>query len=593
MSETQSAKDVLWDIGDLFADAEDPKLHAEMQEAKQLASSFTKTYRGKVESLTAAGLNEAVAAYEKIQSLLGRAYVFAELSYSTDTSDQARGAFVQKVQELDAAIETQTLFFKLEWIALDDAKARSSLASQEMSAYRHWLELLRRDKPHVLSEPEEKVLKETSMSGSAAWKRLFTDLAGAFTVDFDGESLTFEAALSKLYSPEREVRRTAARAITTELERGLRTRTFVLNTILLDKATTDRLRNYPTWISDRNLSNEASDESVQALIDAVVSRYDIAQRYYRLKARLLGLDKIADYDRFAPVSVDSTTVTWDEGKRIVLEAYHDFSPEAGKIIGRFFDDNWIDAAAYPNKSPGAYCMTVVPYHHPYVLMNYTDDRNSVFTLAHELGHGLHGVLGGSQSLLNANTPLTLAETASVFGEALTFSRYLRDVTEPKQRLSLLTGRLEDAIGTSFRQIALNRFEESVHLARRDEGELAVERINELWRKAQTHLFQDSVEVTDDYNIWWSYIAHFFEWPGYVYAYSFGYLFSLAIYQKYLEDKDAMVAPYMELLAAGGSDSPERLAKIVGIDVSDPGFWTRGLDAIDSWLKEAEVLAEKI
>ena len=590
VQEAPTAEKVLWKLDDLFSGPDDPKLQGELDQAKEIAKSFVEKYRGKVASLDAEGLLSAVQEYEKMSALVYRAYAFAELDYSTNTADEAKAAFVQKIQEIYTSIETQTLFFKLEWLAIDEAKAEELLASPPLENYRHWLEVLRKEKPHVLSEAEEKVLTESAMSGSSAWKRLFSELTGAFKVKIDDEEFTFEAALSLLREPDRETRRKAAEAVTKELEGGLRTRAFILNTLLLDKSTSDRLRNYPTWISDRNLSNEASDESVQALIEAVVSRYDIAQRYYRLKAKLLGLDRLADYDRMAPLAKESTKVAWEDAKSLVLEAYKAFSPEAGGIIQGFFDNQWIDAAPYMNKAPGAYCATVIPDLHPYVFMSYTDDRNSVFTLAHELGHGLHGYLAGDLSLFNANTPLTLAETASVFGEALTFARYLQDVKDPKQKLNLLANRLEDAIGTSFRQIALNRFEESIHLARRDEGELSVERINELWEAAQSNLFDDSVEITPGYRTWWSYISHFYEVPGYVYAYSFGFLFSLAIYQKYLDEGESIVSPYLDLLRAGGSDSPERLAKIVGIDLSDPGFWSRGLDAIDGWLKEAEELA---
>jgi oligoendopeptidase F len=398
--------------------------------------------------------------------------------------------------------------------------------------------------------------------------------------------------MARLYDVDRDTRRAAAEGITEALVPGLRTRTFVFNTILLDKSIDDRLRGYPTWISARNLANETTDEAVQALIEATTSRYDVPQRYYRLKARLLGLDGLAHYDRFAPVSTDSARTPWDEARRIVVDAYAEFSDEAGQIVSRFFDDNWIDGPVRPDKRTGAFCATTVPGVHPYVLMNYTGDRRSILTLAHELGHGLHGVLAQPLGLFNSSTPLTTAETASVFGEALTFDVLLAGEDDPRRRLDLLTGRIEDAIATTFRQIAMNRFEDAVHTARRGQGELAPERIAELWLEAQDALFADSVS-TEGYGPWWSYIPHFTGTPGYVYAYAYGYLFSLAIYRRYVQEGDAMVEPYLELLRAGGSRPPEELARIVGLDLTDPAIWASGIDALSEELDEAERLAGEI
>ena len=398
--------------------------------------------------------------------------------------------------------------------------------------------------------------------------------------------------MAKLYSPDREERRGAAEAVTAALEPGLRTRAYIFNTIVLDKSIDDRLREYPTWISARNLSNDTTDEAVQALIDAVVSRYEVAQRYYRLKARLLGLDRLAHYDRMAPIGDDPTKVSWEEASKVVLDAYSDFSAETGEIVGRFFDESWIDAPPKDNKRPGAFCATNVPGVHPYVFMNYTGDRRSVLTLAHELGHGLHGYLAQPLGLFNASSPLTTAETASVFGEALTFKRLLAIEDDPRRRLDLLAGRIEDSIATVFRQIALNRFEDRVHATRRGEGELSIERLQELWLESQTKLFGDSVDI-DGYGTWWSYISHFIGSPGYVYAYSYGFLFALSIFRKYELEGDSMVEPYLEVLRAGGSRPPEELAEMVGLDLTDPAIWATGIDALAAELDEAEALAVQI
>jgi oligoendopeptidase F len=385
------------------------------------------------------------------------------------------------------------------------------------------------------------------------------------------------------------VRRAAAETIREGLADGMRTRAFVFNTLLVDKTTDDRLRGYDHWLQARNLSNETPDETVTALVDAVVSRYDIPQRYYTLKARLLGIDKLAHYDRMAPVSQTPVTMTWEEATRLVAEAYTSFSTDAGRIVSDFFDRRWVDAPVRPDKHIGAYCMTRVPGVHPYVLMNFTGDRRSGLTLAHELGHGLHGVLAQDRGVFNSETPLTLAETASVFGEALTFRSLMAGEQDPKRRLDMLIGRIDDAVATVFRQIALNRFEDAVHGARRGEGELAPDRFSELWEQTQRAMLGDSVDL-DGYETWWSYVPHFVVSPGYVYAYSYGYLFSLAIFRAWEREGDELVEPYLDLLRAGGSKPPEELAAIVGLDLSDRGLWEDGLEAIDELLAEAEELA---
>jgi len=435
-------------------------------------------------------------------------------------------------------------------------------------------------------------MTEKTVSGSSAWSRLYDELLGALRVDLDGEQISLETAMARLYSGDRDVRRTAAEAVTAALEPGLRTRVYVFNTILLDKSIDDRLRGYPTWITHRNLANETTDEEVQALVDATVARYELVQRYYRLKARLLGLDRIAHYDRYAPVAEDPGQTSWDDARRIVSDAYTAFSPEAGEIVEGFFERSWIDAPVRPDKRTGAFCATTVPGVHPYVLMNFTGERRSILTLAHELGHALHGVLAQPLGLFNASTPLTTAETASVFGEALTFRNLLAAEDDPRRRLDLLTGRLEDAIATTFRQISMNRFEQAVHTARRAEGELAPDRLKELWLEAQTALFGDSVDV-EGYAPWWSYVPHFASTPGYVYAYAYGYLFALAIFRRYEQEGEAIVEPYFELLRAGGSRSPHELAEMVGLDLTDPAIWGSGYDALAEELDEAERLALEI
>ena len=591
-TEITGAEEVAWDLSDLFEGIDDPRIDEEIARAEADAAAFRERYHGKVAELDATGLAAAVAEHERIESAVVRPLTFAHLVFATNMAEPARGALVARLGEKAASLETQLLFFALEWAATPDEVAEQLLADAALDDWRHHLQSLRKFRPYLLSEPEERIVTEKGVSGVSAWSRLYEEQIGALRVPLDGDELSLEIAMSRLYDADRDTRRTAAEAITEALGPGLRTRTFVFNTILLDKSIDDRLRGYPSWISSRNLANETTDEAVDALIEATTSRYDVAQRYYRLKARLLGLDALDHYDRFAPVSTDTAKTPWDEARRIVVDAYSEFSEEAGEIVSRFFDDNWIDGPVRPDKRTGAFCATTVPGVHPYVLMNYTGDRRSILTLAHELGHGLHGVLAQPLGLFNSSTPLTTAETASVFGEALTFDVLLAGEDDPRRRLDLLTGRIEDAIATTFRQIAMNRFEHAVHTERRGQGELAPERIGELWLEVQDELFADSVS-TAGYAPWWSYIPHFTGSPGYVYAYAYGYLFSLAIYRRYVQEGDAMVEPYLELLRAGGSRSPEELARIVGLDLTDPAIWASGIDALSEELDEAERLAGEI
>jgi oligoendopeptidase F len=588
-TELTGAEDVAWDLSDLYSGGDDPRIEQDVEETEAAAAAFRERYYERVAELTPVELREAIEERERIESIFTRAIYFAHLQFSTDMNDSPRGALVAKLTEKGAAIDTQLLFFGLELAALEDEQAEAFISSDELEHWRHWLRTIRKFRPYLLSEAEEKILTEKSVSGFAAWDRLYDELLGAIKVDLDGNEVNFEEAMSKLHAADRDLRRRASEAITVALGPGLRTRTFIFNTIAVDKSIDDRLRGYASWISARNLANDTTDEAVEALIDAVVGRYDVVQRYYRLKAKLLGLDRLSFYDRMAPLAEDTEQVEWSEAKTLVLDAFSDFSSETGDIIERFFAESWIDAPPRDGKRPGAFCATNVPGVHPYVFMNYTGDRRSVLTLAHELGHGLHGYLAQPLGLFNASSPLTTAETASVFGEALTFKRLLAIEEDPQRRLNLLAGRIEDSIGTVYRQIALNRFEHAVHTSRREEGELSPEKFEELWLDSQLKLFGDSVD-TDGYATWWSYIPHFIGTPGYVYAYSYGFLFALSIFRKYELEGDSMVEPYLDVLRAGGSKTPEELAEMVGLDLTDRRIWDAGIDALAVELDEAEALA---
>jgi oligoendopeptidase F len=560
-----------------------------LDRADELASLIAERYPGRVAELDAAELETAMHQLAEINDLIGRAGSYASLQFATDSADPTRGALLQLVQERATAIETQLLFFELEWAAVEDAQAEQLLQSPGLDFCRHYLRSARRYRPHLLSEPEEKILAEKSISSQSAWGRLFGELMAALRVNLDSEELTLDVALSRLQAPERDVRRQAAEAVSEALEPGIRTRAFIYNTLVHDKSVEDRLRHFPHWLASRNLANEASDESVMALIEAVRSRFDIPQRWYLLKAKLLGVDRLADYDRAAPVVPEDVTFSYAQARDLVLETYDTFSIEAGRVTRRFFDEQWVDAPVRPHKRGGAFCAYTVPSVHPYVLLNFTARRRDVLTMAHELGHGLHAALAQPQGIYHQSTPLTLAETASVFGETLVFGRLLDSAKNDEERLSLLAERIDGAIATVFRQMAMNRFEHLVHTRRRAEGELSVDRINEAWVETQRELFGDSVEITDGYRMWWSYVPHFINTPGYVYAYAYGQLLALSAYSRYLEEGEPFVPRYLELLAAGGSRSPEELGAIIGIDLADPGFWDAGLALVERQLTEAEEL----
>jgi oligoendopeptidase F len=585
-----TASEVVWDLEPLLPDPGDAGLDELLDAADARADELAKT-RGKVAELDAAGLAAFMTGLADLLDLIGRAGSYAGLDFSTDTTDPARGARMQRVEERSTAINTKLLFFDLEWAALADDQAETLLVDERLAFARHHLRSERRYRPHLLTEPEEVILTEKTISGRSAFERLFEEQISSISIELDGETTTLESGLARLHAPDREVRRVAAEAVTAGLEPGLRTRAFVLNTLLSDKSVDDRLRHFDSWIASRNLANEAGDASVQALVAAVQGRNSIPQRWYALKARLLGIDRLADYDRMASVSDVEAHIGWGGAKELVLDAYGSFSGEMADTAQRFFDGAWIDAPARPGKRPGAFCAYTVPSHHPYVLLNWTSRRRDVLTLAHELGHGIHAYLARGQGVFHQSTPLTLAETASVFGETVTFGRLLEEVTDPNERLALLASNLEDQIATVFRQIAMNRFEDAIHNERRNAGELSIERLGELWHASQAHMLGDSVEITEGYRTWWSYIPHFIATPGYVYAYAYGQLLALSVYAQYEARGPDFVPQYLDLLRAGGSMAPEELGKLVDVDLADPGFWDRGLDIIERRLEETIAAAE--
>jgi oligoendopeptidase F len=594
------AAGVTWDLSDLYAGPDDPRLVRDLEAALQAARRFGETYRGRINAPTGLSptvLAEAVTAMEAILEQAGKACAYAELLHAADVTPPAHGALVALTQEQASAVRREILFFELEWLAVDEAVAQRLLADPACAARRHFLSSLRRYRPHVLSEPEEKILEETANTGSRAFSRLFDEVLSSMEFEVDVEEtrqrLNESGVLTLLYDNRREVRRTAAEALTRGLQDNQLLLGFIFNTLVQDHAIDDRLRTYQDPMAARHLANEISGDTVAALMEACEASHDVVRRYYRLKRRLLRLDELADYDRYAPLAVDKTVVAWPRCREMVLAAYDAFSPRLAEIATAFFDQRWIDAEVRSGKRGGAFSASTVPSAHPYVLVNYAGRPNDVTTVAHELGHGVHQYLARPRGYIEADTPLVMAETASVFGEMLVFEHLLREVADPEARLGLVCTKIEDAIATVFRQVALTRFEEKLHRARRGCGELPREDICTLWMEANAALYGDSVALTQGYRWWWAYIPHFVHSPFYCYAYGFGELLVLALYETYRREGAPFVAKYLDLLAAGGSDTPANLLRKFDIDVTDPGFWNLGLDPLRQMVAEAERLAGEL
>jgi oligoendopeptidase F len=597
-SDRGPAAGIAWDLSDLYAGPDDPRIEADLADGIAAAQTFADRYRGRVASLDAVELADAVDALEALQEPASRAAVYASLLFAGDTTAPRHGALLQRVQERGTEVRNSLVFFELEWVAIEAERAEALLADPRLAKRRHLLANMRRMKPHVLSEPEERLLEETANTGARAFSRLFDESLGAMRFplelpDGSREEKSEEEVLSLLYEPDRELRRRAADALTAGLRQNARLLAYVFNTLVQDKATRDRLRRFAAPMDDRNLANEIDTVTVAALMTACERRHDLVQRYYRLKRRLLGLDVLYDYDRYAPVLAGEGQRSFDAARDLVLDAYGDFSPRMADVARQFFERRWIDAELRPGKRGGAFSASTVPSAHPYVLLNYTGTLRDVMTLAHELGHGVHQYLARPRGLFEMDTPLTTAETASVFGEMLTFRRLLRDEPDPRVRLGLLCGKLEDAFATVFRQVVMTRFEEKLHAARRSEGELEIARIGALWMEANRPMFGDAVELRDDYAWWWLYIPHFVHSPFYCYAYAFGELLVLALVQRYDEEGAAFAPRYLAMLEAGGAQSPREVVAHTGLDIGAPDFWERGLVLLEGMVREAESLAAQL
>jgi oligoendopeptidase F len=595
--QTSSADGVGWDLTDLYRGVEDPQIGADLKSALQRAQAFEQAYRGQINREGGPAPELLLRALQELEGLseqMDKPAVFASLLHAAKTDDPARGALLARTREQRTVINKHLIFFDLEWVQLADEPAQKLIQAPTLTRYRHYLAQKRAWRPHYLTEPEEKVLDEKNVTGRAAFVRLFDESVSAmqFPFEHDGrtELLSMQQINAKLYDADRAVRQAAASGWTKGLKENSRLLTYIFNTLVLDHKSDCELRKFPSPMGPRNLANEISDTVVAALMTAAERHHGVVQRYYRLKARVLNIDQLYDYDRYAPLFADQPSCDWDQARQIVQDSYGAFSPKAGAVVREFFDKRWIDSELRSGKRSGAFSSSAVPSAHPYILMNYTDKLRDVMTLAHELGHGLHQYLSRPVGYLQCDTPLTTAEMASVFGEMLTFRRLRELFPEPRTRLAMLCSKIEDAFATVFRQVVLTRFEQLLHQARREQGELTAEQINELWLNANRPMHGDVVKLTDDYGWWWMYIGHFVHVPFYCYAYAFGELLVLALVRKYQQEGPAFVPKYLDLLASGGSDAPHVLLAKIGVDVNDPTFWELGLQLLGEMVAEAESLA---
>ncbi len=580
-----------WDLEPLLADS---SIDAILTKARSLAEQL-EGVRDIIATLPARDLATVFRCVGLIGELTGRAMSYSTLKHYANTADHEIAAAMQHVEEEITEIAALMAFIDIEWAEISDERADVLMEDPALAFCRGHLEGMREYGPHQLSEAEERLDAERALTGASAWGRLYEELEAEIScrLTLPGgvtNVVSLEEALSLLASPDGEVRKAAHEAITTALAPGLRTRAFIYNTVMLDRYTTDKVRGFPTWVSAWNMENDIADETVEALITAVKGRYDIAQRWYRLKAQLLG-EPLKDRDRYASIDDTFAEISWEQGSQTVLDAYAKFSPLMARIVQEFYDNGWIDAGVRENKSPGAFCDYTVAAHNPYVMLNWTSRRSDVLTLAHELGHGIHAYLSRPQGYFHQETGMAVAETASVFGETLTFASMLQECSDPAERLSLIAGQVDDAINTVFRQAALFSFEERAHTIRREEGELSVDEFAQVWLDTQGELYGDTVELTAEYGSWWSYISHFFATPGYVSAYPFGQLLALSVYAQYLAEPEGFELKLLTMLHAGGSKSADELAEMVGCDLTDPDFWAAGLEIIEQQVIAAEQAAK--
>jgi oligoendopeptidase F len=586
-----------WDLSHLYPGLDSPLVRDDLRRAEAECKAFAETYRGRLAELAAgegagSALFEAVSRYEAVEELLGRLMSYAGLVYSGDTTDPARAKFYGDMQERLTGASSELLFFVLELNRIDDERLQQLVTTPPLERYRPWLEDIRRDKPYQLEDRLEQLFHEKSVTGRAAWNRLFDETIASLRFQVRGEELTLEPTLNKLQDPDEILRRETAEALAKVFKTNLRTFVLITNTLAKDKEISDRWRGFEDVADQRHLANRVEREVVEALVSAVREAYPrLSHRYYALKARWFGKPQLDHWDRNAPLPrVETRSIAWSEARDTVLSAYADFSPRMADIARRFFDERWIDAPVRPGKAPGAFAHPTVPSAHPYVLLNYQGKPRDVMTLAHELGHGVHQVLAAPNGALMAPTPLTLAETASVFGEMLTFRRLLDRTRDRRQRRAMLAAKVEDMINTVVRQIAFYSFERKVHLARRD-GELTADSLCELWMSVQAESLGPAIRLGAGYETFWTYVPHFVHSPFYVYAYAFGDCLVNSLYGVYEKANEGFVERYLALLSAGGTKLHGELLAPFGLDAREPAFWQIGLSMIERLIGELEAMEE--
>ncbi len=577
-----------WNLSDLYESPTAPTIDSDLAKAAGDSKAFRSRWEGRLAAASGEELATAVRGYEALQDLLGRVGGYAQLVYAGNMTDPEIARFYQIIQERITDIAADTLFFTLEINRLGDGDLQAKLLTPGLAHFGPWLDVVRAFRPHQLSDEAERLLHDKSVVGRAAWNRLFDETLAAQRFRFEGNELTVDATLNLLADRDAAKRKAAAKALSSGLRERAATFGLITNTLAKDKEIEDRWRSFPRPVSSRNLANQVEDKVVDALTTAVEAAFPrLSHRYYKIKASWFGQDHLDYWDRNAPLPDDSDRkIGWDKARGIVLDAYGAFSPELAKIGRRFFDKGWIDAATRPGKSPGAFAHPVTPSAHPYILLNYYGRTRDVMTLAHELGHGVHQVLAAPQGALMADTPLTLAETASVFGEMLTFRALLESDKDPKRRRILIAGKVEDMLNTVVRQIAFHEFETRLHDERR-QGELTVERISEIWMETQRRSLGPALNFDDDYRIFWSYIPHFVHSPFYVYAYAFGDCLVNSLYAAYQSAPRGFAAKYLDMLAAGGSLRHKELLAPFGLDAAEPAFWERGLKMIEGLIDQLE------
>ncbi len=579
-----------WNLADLYAAPDAPEFAADMKKGEAEAKAFAAKYKGKLAELGGAALAAALKEYEALSDLLGRTGSYAQLYYVGDTTDPKRGQFYGNVSAKMTEISSDLLFFELELNRIDDAALEKAMAVPALGHYRSWIENLRKEKPYQLDDKLEELFLEKSQTGYAAWNRLFDETMAELKFTVDGEELSLEPALNLMQHPDEAKRKAGADALAATFKKNLRLFTLITNTLAKDKDIADKWRGFKDIADARHLSNRVEPEVVAALVEAVHKAYPkLSHRYYAMKAKWLGKDKLMHWDRNAPLPLEDTReIPWPDAQRMVLDAYAGFAPQMADIARTFFERNWIDAPVRPGKSPGAFAHPTVPSAHPYVLLNYLGKTRDVMTLAHELGHGVHQVLAAEQGALMASTPLTLAETASVFGEMLTFQALLKQTTDPAKRKILLASKVEDMINTVVRQIAFYTFERNLHTARK-EGELTPDQISEIWLSVQTESLGPAIQIGEGYETYWAYIPHFIHSPFYVYAYAFGDCLVNSLYARYQESDKGFQEKYFTMLKAGGTKHHSELLKPFGLDAADPNFWLKGLSVISGFIDELEAM----